>query len=89
MKNTATTNATQSATIDCELTDTFNNEANYSWVRRKTLTVPADISARALVRRGKAALGLSGVSCRVSHFGDTIELRPYGSCTIAFLSTRY
>lgn len=82
-------NAAQSATIDCELTDTFGGEANYSWCRRETLTVPAGISNRALVRRGKAVLGLSGVRCRVSNMGDMIELRPVGSCTVAFLSTRY
>ena len=76
-------------TIDCELTDTFGGEVNYSWVRRETLTVPADITDFAIVRRGKAALNLSGVRCRVSRYGDVIELRPYGSCTVAFLSPRY
>jgi hypothetical protein len=69
-----------------ELTDTFGGEANYSWVRRAEIEVPADITNRALVRRAKAALGLSGVRCERSNHGDMLELRPYGSCTVMFIS---
>lgn len=72
-----------------EYTDTFGGEANYSWVRRATIEAPSDISDLALVRRAKRALDLSGVSCRRESWGDTIALRPYGSCTIAFITPNY
>jgi hypothetical protein len=29
----------------CELTDTFGGEANYSWIRRETLQLPAGPAA--------------------------------------------
>jgi hypothetical protein len=72
-----------------ELTDTFGGEANYSWVRRVELEAPESISDLALVRRAKAALGLSGVRCERSNHGDMLELRPVGSCTVMFLSAAY
>lgn len=72
-------------TYDCELTDTFGGEANYSWVRRATVQADTD---RQLVRRAKAALGLTGVRCRTSSYGDLIELRPCGSATVAFITYR-
>jgi hypothetical protein len=72
-----------------ELTDTFGGEANYSWVRRRTFDAPSDISDLALVRRAKAELGLTGTRCHRENWGDTIVLRPYGSCTIAFIEGVY
>jgi hypothetical protein len=74
---------------DCELTDTFGGEANYAWVRRATFEAPSNISDLAIVRRGKAALGMTGDRCRVSNYGDSVELRPYGACVVAFITPRY
>ena len=76
-------------TLDCELTDTFGGQANYSWVRRESVTLPDGATDRQLVIAGKAALGLTGTRCRTFNHGDTWELRPIGACVVAFLSIRY
>lgn len=68
-----------------EYTDTFGGEANYSWVRRAEFEAPADASQRVIVTAGKAALGLTGVRCETVDCGDWFQLRPIGSCTVAFL----
>lgn len=91
-------------TYEVEYTDTFGGEANYSWVRRATVTVPelthygytgsTDGSyARAnktqryvIMRKAKAAIGLTGMRGRTVELGDTIEFRPYRSCTVLFVS---
>jgi hypothetical protein len=39
-----------------------------------------------LMRRAKAAVGLTGVRGRVESYGDVIEFRPYGSCTVMFVT---
>lgn len=84
-----------------EYTDTFAGEANYSWVKRAIISMPEwthfkgfDGNGRiepkgyqpTLMRRAKAAMGLSGVRGRVASYGDMIEFRPYRSCTIMFIS---
>jgi len=76
-------------TWSAELTDTFGGEANYSWVRRETFTVPTDASRRSVVTAGKAALGLTGCRCRTVEHGEGFELRPVGSCTVAFVLPSY
>jgi hypothetical protein len=68
-----------------EFTDTFGGEANYSWVRRVEFSAPADASQRVVVAAGKAALGLTGVRCETIDCGDWYQVRPVGSCTVAFL----
>jgi hypothetical protein len=91
-----------SNTYNVEYTDTFAGEANYSWVRRATVTMPelthygydggtnyckANKAAdRQLMRRAKAAMGLTGVRGTKEDMGDTIAFRPYGSCTVMFVS---
>jgi hypothetical protein len=72
-----------------ELTDTFRGEANYCWVRRETIELPSGSSDLSIVRAAKRALGLSGVRCSRSELGETIELRPYGLCQVAFISLLY
>ncbi len=79
---------TETFTLDCEYTDTFGGEANYCWVRRESMELPQGISDRALVRRAKAALGLTGVRGKMDNMGDGWEFRPYGSCTVAFFTVR-
>ena len=74
---------------DCELTDTFGGEANYSWVRRESLEVSEGLTDRQIIRRAKSALGLTGCRCRTSNYGEGWELRPYGSCTVAFILPSY
>jgi hypothetical protein len=92
------------ATFNVEYTDTFGGEANYSWVRRATVTVP-DLThygytgstdgsyskankaqSRELMRRAKAAVGLTGVRGVTSDIGGTLEFRPYGMCTVMFVT---
>lgn len=85
-----------------EYTDTFAGEANYSWVKRGSVSV-GDINhygydgaygyAQAnrrmethAVRKVKAALELTGVRCKRELWGEMIVLRPYGSNTILFIS---
>ena len=69
-----------------EYTDTFGGEANYAWVKRGEIEVPWDISDLALVRRVKKELGLESVRCKRETWGDTIVLKPVGTCTIIFIN---
>lgn len=39
-----------------------------------------------LMRRAKAAVGLTGVRGRTYQHGDMIEFRPYRSCTVMFVT---
>ena len=73
----------------CELTDTVGGEANYSWVRRESLELSDDLTDRQIIRRAKAALGLTGCRCHTSNYGDSWELRPYGACTVLFIIPFY
>ena len=84
-----------------EYTDTFSGEANYSWVRRGTVTMPElthygfdgssgyvranRIYERELVKRAKAAVGLTGIRGRTYHCGAFIEFRPYRMNTVLFI----
>lgn len=71
-----------------EYTDTFGGEANYSWVKRATIEAGDEPSDLALMRRAKAALGLSGLRGRTLRHGDMIEFRPYGMCCVLFVTYR-
>ncbi len=79
---------TDTIKFDCELTDTFSGEANYSWVRRATIEVPKGATHRSIVIAGKRALNLTGVRCVTDDAGDLITLRPLGMCQIAFITYR-
>lgn len=73
-----------------EYTDTFGGEANYSWVRRAVVAEPSPnldplTHQRTLMRRAKAAVGLSGVRGVTHDHGDGFEFRPYGMCTVMFV----
>jgi hypothetical protein len=78
-----------------EYTDTFGGEANYSWVKRASVTMPEYDKVEpkrydsTLMRRAKKACGLSGVRGKVYSYGDTIEFVPYGSATVMFISVCY
>lgn len=89
-------------THSIEYTDTFSGEANYSWVRRASVAMPElthygydggtnyakanRVYERELMRKAKAAVGLTGVRGVRSSHGETIEFRPHGSCTVLFIS---
>ena len=75
--------------MDVEYTDTFAGEANYSWVRRDRLTIKGGTSDRAIIRRAKAAMGISGLRGRTYCHGDGFEFRPYRMCTVMFVQTVY
>ena len=84
--------------------DTFSGRARYSWVRRASVTMPEmthygydgstnylktrRVFKRELMRRAKAAVGLTGVRGVRHDCGDIIEFRPYGSATIMFIVYR-
>jgi hypothetical protein len=88
-----------------EYTDTFAGEANYCWVKRASVTMPElthygydgstnyvkanKIYKRELMRKAKLEMGLTGVRGAVWGHGDMIEFRPYGSCTIMFVTADY
>lgn len=88
-----------------EYTDTFGGEANYAWVKRENVTMPElthygydggtnyvranRVYERELMRRAKAAVGLTGVRGKRESVGDTLEFRPYGTCTVMFVSPLY
>ncbi len=89
-------------TYNVELTDTFGGEANYSWVKRATITVPElthygydgssnyskanKIARRELMKKAKAAVGYTGVRGKTYEHGDMIEFRPYGMCVVMFVT---
>jgi len=80
----------------------IRGEANYSWVKRASVSMPElthygydgatnygkanRIFERELMRRAKAAVGLTGIRGEVSRYGETIEFRPYRSCTVLFIT---
>ena len=80
---------TDTFTMDCEYTDTFGGQANYCWVRRAEIELPVGISDRAMARRVKAALGITGLRGRSYRNGDTWEFRPHRMCTVVFANVRY
>lgn len=87
---------------NAELTDTFGGDANYSWVNRATVTMPElthygydggtnyakanKVYQRELMRKAKAAVGLTGRKGVTSHYGDMSEFRPYGLLQVMFIT---
>lgn len=88
-----------------EYTDTFAGEANYCWVKRASVAMPElthygydggsnyckanKIYQRELMKRAKAAVGLTGARGRVTSYGETIEFRPHGCATVLFITANY
>ena len=72
--------------FEIEVTDTFGGEANYAWVRRAAVELPARVTNRALI---KATRQLAGwpvtVRVTVSPRGDGWEVRPTGLNQVAFV----
>lgn len=82
----------ETVTFDVEYTDTFGGEANYCWVCRAEIAMPRKAgeraSRRALMRRAKAEMGLTGIRGKSSDYGDSMEFRPYGMATVLFVTYR-
>lgn len=70
-----------------EYTDTFGGEANYTWLEcHKFLsTGMTDVQ---IMRKAKKLCNLTGVRGKVQHIGDTTEFRPYGMCTVLFITNQ-
>lgn len=76
---------------DCEVwnvehTDTFGGQANYSWVKRETVTCPRGSSNQLVLRRAKSAVGMSGWRGRTADCGDVLEFRPQGHHSVLFVT---
>jgi hypothetical protein len=71
--------------FNIELTDTYNGESNYSWVRRETLESNKDTS-RSIVRAAKKWCDFTGLRCDVDDYGDTIIIRPHNINQVAFVT---
>lgn len=77
------------AKFNVEVTDTFGGEANYCWVHRHVIDVPAGehfAKRRAVVKAAKAAEGWTGIRCDTYDNGETITLRPRGMGMVMFVS---
>jgi len=73
-----------------EYTDTFGGESNYSWVKRANIETQPNATTRQVLRAARKALGLTGIRGRIVHDqGDFIEWRPYGICTVLFVTFEY
>lgn len=74
--------------IYIEVTDTFGGEANYAWFKRYKVECKQgeNYSDIAAIRRAKKEAGWNGLRCKVSKYGDMIELRPYGQCIVMFIT---
>jgi hypothetical protein len=87
---------------EIEITDTFGGEANYSWVKRASLTMPElthygydgssnyvkanKVYRRELVKKAKALANWTGLRCSVEDWGNTLCIRPTGACMVAFVT---
>ena len=73
--------------LQFELTDTFNGEANYSWVRRGAKTLPGydALTERGIVKAAKAWAGWTGIYVNKEHHEDTIVLKPRHMNQILFI----
>lgn len=80
--------------FDVEVTDTFGGEANYSWVRRGVIRIPASLPYAskayrlAKVKAAKAFAGWTGQRCEVADHGDMLDIRPRNACMVCFVTYR-
>lgn len=64
-----------------EVTDTYGNQPNYSWVEKYCI----EATEGSVVRRAKREIGWNGIRCDRSECGDALELRPRGMAQVAFI----
>ena len=72
--------------VQFELTDLYQGQANYSWVNRGKIDVPENATDVYIMRQVKQKLGITGIRCRVSRFGDMWEFRISHSAVIGFVT---
>lgn len=68
-----------------EITDTYGENANYSWVVRGVLLLSDAPTRRQVVTAAKRFAGWTGQPCEVHHYGGEIEIRPKGVNAVAFV----
>ena len=68
-------------------TDTqWDGSPNYAWVRREVIDVDRDASQRTIMRKAKAAVGLTNVRGVTESLGGEYVFRPYGASVALFVS---
>lgn len=72
-----------------EYTDTFGGYANYAWAHRAEIEMPEDAKDAEIKRAAKREMRLSGVRGKWTSFGDSLEFRPFGYCTVLFVNFEY
>lgn len=73
-------------TAELELTDLYQGEANYSWVKRVSLDLNADEKTSQIIRKLKAKMGISHLRHRKEDFGDMVRLRFDGMNVVGFIT---
>lgn len=68
-----------------EYTDTYNGEANYSWVRRAEFAAPPNCPNLTLIKRAKHLMGLEGLRGRTESLGYGLRYQPSNSGTVLFI----
>ena len=68
-----------------EYTDTFGGQPNYSWVRREVIEGVFN-TRRVVVFAARSVLGLHGIRCDITDYGDVIEIRPRRMNAVAFVT---
>lgn len=66
-------------------TDTFGGEANYGWVKSYEFYTYGEITQRSLVRKVKAATGMTGVKSTTYDYGDSLTIKPRGYNQVIFV----
>lgn len=69
-----------------EYTDTFGGEPNYCWVKRENVMIEPRYSIKTLKSYAKKAMGIGGVRGKWTDYGEMLEFRPNGMCTVLFVS---
>ncbi len=72
--------------VSFEYTDKFGEDANYSWVNRKTVEVLENVSDTYLIRLAKKEMGINLKHKIPEKIRDTIRLDFYNSCTVLFIN---
>jgi hypothetical protein len=72
-----------------EVTDTFAGEANYSWCRTSKYCYPETgkiPSEKSVVRKLRNDVGLTGVKCKRTEYGDMIRYDVVGQSIVSFIT---
>ena len=70
--------------VKIEMTDLFAGEANYSWVKRRTIEMPDFATTRSVVRAVKKELGIDRRHT-TNDYGDRLVIHPRRSGTVIFV----